>query len=158
MGIRYYAYPITADEYPRALENPCPFHSSDPLMDAWGSVDAMPEMLYLDKCWREFQALLGPLPGTPPRPALLLVEGQVTNTNTGWIPFERALSPDQVKAIAVDLATVGEQHIRDLLFDTDDTLLSRPEEYEYIAHYLADAKEFTARLAEQDRGLVYLIG
>jgi len=101
---------------------------------------------------------LEPLPGTPPRPAFLLVEGQVTNTDTGWIPFERALSPDQVKAIAADLATVGEQDIHDLLFDSDNALLSRPEEYEYLMYYLADAKESTARLAADGRGLVYLIG
>jgi hypothetical protein len=127
-------------------------------MDAWGPADARPEMLYLDKCWREFQALLRPSAGTPPRPAFLLVEGEVTMTDTGWIPFERALSPAQVKAIAADLATVSERHVRDLLSDSDYAPWSRPEEYEYIAHYLADAQEFTTRLAGDNRGLVYLIG
>lgn len=158
MGIRYYAYPITADEYPRALENPCPFHGRDPLMDAWGPSDARPEMLYLDKCWWELQELLGTVSEAPKRPAFQLVEGRVTDTPTGWIPFERALSPDQVKAVAADLSTVSEQDVRRMLSESQDPRASRPEEYDYIVHHLAAAQAFTESLAANGLGLVYLIG
>lgn len=159
MGIRYYAYPITSEQYPAALENPCPFHGDDPLMDAWGDPDDAPEMLYLDKCWRELQVLLGPKSGIENRPALQLVDGSVTDTPTGWIPYERALSPAEVHAIAGDLATVGESDIRRLmpLIAWRGAELEEGE-YEYIAQYLAAAQEFTQKLAREGRGLVYLIG
>ncbi|HEU4807139.1 MAG TPA: hypothetical protein VFT01_02670, partial [Homoserinimonas sp.] len=75
MGIRYYAYPITEDQYPLAVENPCRFHGSDPLMDAWGPADKKPDMLYLDKCWQQLQTLLGPGSGISDRPAFQPVEG-----------------------------------------------------------------------------------
>ena len=157
MGIRYYAYPITAEQYPQAVENPWRFRGSDPLMDAWGPVDEQPEMLYLDKCWRELQVLLGPESGVTGRPALQLVEGQVTHVGVGWIPYERALSPAQVQAVAADLATVGESDIRRLssaFVHRDDP----EQEFDYVAEYLAAAQEFTAVLAKDRRGLVYLIG
>ncbi|MEO6944795.1 MAG: DUF1877 family protein [Lacisediminihabitans sp.] len=157
MGIRYYAYPITADEYPLALENPCAFHGSDPLMDAWGPEDMKPEMLYLDKCWKELQTLLAPVPRQPNRPALQLVDGQVTHTETGWIAYERALGPAQVAAIAADLKTVSELDIRRMLPRFRSPHADN-EEYEYVAQYLADAQRFTTDLADSGRGLVYIIG
>ena len=115
-------------------------------------------MLYLDKCWNELQILLGPESGLADRPALQLVAGQVTHTETGWIPFERALNPVQVRAIAVDLATFEEADIRRILPRLRRRDESSEEEYEYVAQYLSDAQEFTARLASDGRGLVYLIG
>ena len=158
MGIRYYAYPITAEQYPLAVQNPCRFHGSDPLMDAWGPADEQPEMLYLDKCWRELQALLGPQSGVADRPALRLVEGHVTDVGMGWIPYERALSPAQVQAVAADLATIGESDIRRLLSAPSRREDSPDQEFEYVAQYLAAAQEFTAGLARNGRGLVYMIG
>jgi len=158
MGIRYYAYPIAAADYPRAVADPCPFHGSDPLADAWELERAKPEMLYLDKCWHELQALLGPAPGEPAREAFQLVEGQVTYVDQGWIAFERALSPAQVQAIAADMATVGETDVRNLLADYRGSGDSWESERRYIEQYLADAQEFTSRLASDGRGLVYLIG
>ncbi|MBC7441029.1 MAG: DUF1877 family protein [Ramlibacter sp.] len=158
MGIRYYAYPITADEYPLALKNPCLFHRSDPLTDAWGALETRPEMLYLDKCWSDLQHLLGSAPDQPDRPALQLVGGRVTFTSTGWIPYERALGPAQVKAIAADLGTVVEADIRRMVSEFPPLYGSAEQTYEYVAQYLADAKHFTARLATGGWGLVYLIG
>ena len=158
MGIRYYAYPITAEQYPSAVENPCLFHGSDPLMDAWGPVEEQPEMLYLDKCWHELQVLLGPQSGVADRPALQLVEGRVTDVGMGWIAYECALSPAQVQAVAADLATVGESDIRRLLPALNRWNDSVDKQFEYIAHYLGAAQEFTAVLAKDGRGLVYLIG
>lgn len=158
MGIRYYAYPITADEYSMARENPHPYLGDDPLMDAWGPIEDKPEMLYLDKCWNELQALLGSGSSVVDRPALQLVTGHVTDTPMGWIPFERALSPGEVLAIAVDLATVGEANIRDMMTLSAHSTPAFDGEHEYIAQYLSDAQKFTARLAADGRGLVYRIG
>jgi hypothetical protein len=158
MGIRYYAYPITADQYEAAVENPCRFHGSDPLMDAWGPEDEQPEMLYLDKCWYELQVLLGPASGVVDRPALQLVDGQVTNVDLGWIPYERALSPEQVREVAADLATVGESDIRGLLTELNRWNDSPEHSFSYVAQYLAAAQNFTAQLARDGRGLVYMIG
>ncbi len=158
MGIRYYAYPINAEDYARACENPCEFHGSDPLADAWGPRESQPEMLYLDKCWRELQLLLRSPAGQASRPAARLMERQVTHTDMGWIPFEQALSPAQVEAITEDLATVGESDIRRALPKFNRPQDSKEDEFEYVAQYLAEATRFTARLADEGRGLVYLIG
>ena len=59
---------------------------------------------------------------------------------------------------AEDLATVGETDIRYAppLFNSPRD--SEEEEFEYVAQYLAEATRFTARLADEGRGLVYLIG
>lgn len=157
MGIRYYAYPIPAEDYLRAVADPCLFHGIDPLMDAWGPDSSRPEMLYLDKCWQELQALLGPWSVQPARAAYQLVEGQVTHVETGWIPYERALSPDQVKDVASDLATVNDADVVRLL--AGYPVRNQPDtEHRYVAQYLAAAQNFTARLAGDGRGLVYLIG
>ncbi len=158
MGIRYYAYPITAEDYPRALENPCAFHGADPLMDAWGPIAEQPEMLYLDKCWRHLQVLLGPTTEGERRPASRLVEGDVTMTGEGWLPHEQVLSPAEVREIAVDLAVVGEAHVRDAMPDLPSWDRDGSEEFDYVMEYLAKAQEFTAALARTGRGLIYLIG
>jgi hypothetical protein len=158
MGIRYYAYPITADEYAVAVEDPCAFHGSDPLMDAWGPAELKPEMLYLDKCWSYLQVLLGSGSGESDRPALQLVDGKVTDTGTGWIPYEHALSPEQVKAVMSDLETVGESDIRRMLADNPRSDGRAESDFEYVAQYLEAAKRFTAQLARSNRGLVYMIG
>lgn len=158
MGIRYYAYPITSEQYPDALENPCLFHGADPLMEAWGPLEERPEMLYLDKCWSELQVLLGAESGVTERPALQLVAGQVTHTHDGWIPHEKALSPAEVQSIAADLASVGESDIRRLLSQLQRWRESDEQTYEYVAQYLTDAQAFTAKLSAAGQGLVYMIG
>jgi hypothetical protein len=158
MGIRYYAYPIDADQYEEAVKDPCRFHGSDPLMDAWGPTDEQPEMLYLDKCWHELQVLFSTGSGVADRPALSLVEGQVTHVEMGWIPFERALSPAEVAEIASDLETIGEADIRRLLPQLNRWNETPEQVYSYVANFLANAQEFTTRLAADGRGLVYMIG
>ncbi|GGF27078.1 DUF1877 family protein [Subtercola lobariae] len=160
MGIRYYAYPINAADYERARQNPCLFHGDDPLFDAWGKEEDRPDMLYLDKCWQEFQYLFGVSESRPARPAFMLVQGEVEFTSTGWIAFERALSPAQVREVAADLATITSETLR---AEISDLMTLRPnetseQEFDYVSPLLADAKSFVSRLAEQGKGLVYLIG
>lgn len=76
----------------------------------------------------------------------------------GWIPFERALDPDQVKAVAADLATLGDEDIRSALPRLAYPHDSLDEEFRYVRSYLSAAQEFTADLADRGFGLVYLIG
>jgi hypothetical protein len=160
MGIRYYAYPVEAVHSELAQVAPETFISDDPLYDAWGPQDARPDMLYLDKCWRELQALLAAVDGQPARPAFALVEGAVTFTDTGWLPFERALEPAQVSIIAEDLATISLKDVVALIdsspqsFEGDE----RENEIRYVTEYSDAAKGFTARLAREGRGLVCMIG
>lgn len=158
MGIRYYACPITAEAYVRAREKPCCPHGCDPLADAVGMSGDQSDILDLDKCWRDLRFILKPAAGQAARPASKLVEGRVTDTDTGWVPFKQALGPDQVSAIAVDLATVGEADIRRAVSARTHPDVSDDDEYHYIAQYLADATRFTARLASEGHGLVYVIG
>src|SRR5690606_14201418 len=78
MGVRYYAYPLAPELVGRAMDDPRPFLSDDPLADAWGlGRPRHPQMLYLDKCWRQLQSLTNP-PGGKPRPSHALVAGDVT--------------------------------------------------------------------------------
>ena len=115
-------------------------------------------MLYLDKCWNELQALLTSAEGEADRPALQLVDGIVTVTCEGWIPVERALSPEEVKAVADDLATVAESDVRRIASQFQRSNESEQMEYDYITQFLAAAQGFTASLANDGRGLVYRIG
>ena len=55
MGIRYYAYPVDREFIELARVSPRMFMSIDPFADVWGVVEERPEMLYLDKVWRDLQ-------------------------------------------------------------------------------------------------------
>ncbi len=158
MGIRYYAYPLPAEFVERARTDPHLFLSADPLADAWGPAEDRPKMLYLDKCWRHLQALTRPDHGAaPPRPAYRLFEGEVSYVEDGaHLPWVRVLDPEEVAEIARDLALLDEDDLRTW---TVETGLSRArEDFDYIKHYLAAAKDFIARMVPAGWGLVYLIG
>jgi hypothetical protein len=157
MGIRYYAYPVRERDITAARADPCAFHGDDPLVDAWGPEEERPEMLYLDKCWRELQTLFG----EPPRPALRLVEGAVTFMNGGaeWRAFEQVLDPEQVQAIADDIALVTDADVSRMIAENECYAYhGQEEEFRYVSEYLHRAQQFVAALAERKLGLVYLIG
>ncbi|MCU1579125.1 MAG: hypothetical protein JWP19_1329 [Rhodoglobus sp.] len=161
MGIRYYAYPVRASDIEFARANPRDFLAADPLADAWGPAELKPRMLYLDKCWGQLQEFLGPRPDRPERVAYQLVEGQVTHTSEGWIPFTRVLDPAQVHEIADELSQIGEVDVlaaRVRTFRRDGLVNDDPDELRYVMHYLNDAKSFVDALAEDDLGLIYTIG
>jgi hypothetical protein len=160
MGIRYYAYPVDAHLIELAKSSPRSFLSDDPLMDAWGPVDKRPPMLYLDKCWRELQVLLGGDSSSPNRPAFQLVEGNVVHVPEGWISHFAVLDPAQVVEIAKDLTVISPGQVRAKLtatrtFGPRDDL---DEEFRYVIQYLRDAVTFTTSLSERGDGLVYMIG
>jgi len=163
MGIRYYAYAFDADMTARALADPESFISDDPLADAWGMphgaqiavtnfVQSVPktEMLYLDKAWSGLQTLTrAGAPDISPRPAYRMFEGQVAMHERGWDPWVRALSPEEVVAIADDLVALRGS-VREVDIDDRDP--------EYVIGFLERAVEFVAGVAASHRGFAYLIG
>ena len=159
MGIRYYAYPVGAGDAELARVTPVAFMSADPLFEAWS--EDPPEMLYLDKCWSYLQRLLCPEYGETARPAYDLVAGDVVHHffEGTWEAVYRALDPSQVAAVAADLATVTNQDVAAML-EEEQRRLGPPknDDYGYMAFHLDKAKEFTARLGREGRGLVYKIG
>ena len=160
MGIRYYAYPVHSDDIARARADPLAFVSDDPFSDAWGPEELRPTMLYLDKCWHYLQVVLRPRSDGAPRTSFGLVEGQVTHTDRGWIPFVKLLAPDDVAAIADDLALVDGDDVR-IALGLDLTEIDEPSqlvEYDYVLQYLADARAFLAELVKHRQGMVYMIG
>lgn len=161
MGIRYYAYAFDSDQTERALADPRAFIGSDPLADAWGFEpharvaavsfeQAVPErdLLYLDKAWRELQLLTAPDAGSRRcRPAYRMFEGEVEMRYDGWIPWVRALTPAEVVDVADDLAALVEE-LNAESFEGRD----------YVLHFLDRARTFVMGLAEDGRGMAYLIG
>ncbi len=114
-------------------------------------------MLYLDKAWRQLHELFDRVcPAASP-----LVDGDVTHCSFGWIPHLGVLDPSEVVLIAAALSTVSES---DVLTEPlpahigDGLLRDISEELDYVVQYLEEAKKFTAALAEDSLGLVYMIG
>ena len=163
MGIRYYAYAFDADMTELALANPMSFIGDDPLADAWGMPHgaqvavtnfvqsvSKTDMLYLDKAWSSMQALSAPSrPKDTPRAAYRMFEGQITMTEYGWIPWVRALAPDDVVEIAEDLVDLQRSELEDAAGDQDTR---------YVLDFLQRAVEFVTNAAASNRGFAYMIG
>ncbi|MWV59473.1 DUF1877 domain-containing protein [Rathayibacter sp. VKM Ac-2754] len=163
MGIRYYAYAFDADRTEAALADPRSVIGDDPLADAWGMPhgaamavtnfeQSLPErdMVHLDKAWSPLQALTAArAPGGTPRPAHRMFEGRVTPNGYGWIPWMRALVPEEIAEIADDLVELQQ------VFDAGDPT---KDDAEYISRFLDRAVRFTTEVARSKRGLVYYIG
>lgn len=147
----------------RAQADPRSFISDDPLADAWrmphGAQTAVTnfeqsvpkkDMLYLDKAWSWLQAMTKPSATEHgPRPVYRMFEGQVTMQGYGWMPWVRAVSPEEVLEIAEDLTDL--QHaVRDEGIDDRDA--------RYMLDYLNRAVEFVTGVAASGRGFAYLIG
>jgi hypothetical protein len=158
MGIRYYAYPVPAEQSEEARASPRDFIGLDPLADAWGPAERRPHMLYLDKCWQNLQAVFNTGEDAPERPAYELVRGEVTMTDSGWIAVVRHLDPLTVRRIADDLALVDECQVMSALSGSPRLLRDFESDVDYTLHYLADARAFTEGLARTGTGLAYLIG
>lgn len=162
MGIRYYAYPVPSEFGAMAARSPRDFVGHDPLMDAWGPEEERPRMLYLDKCWGYLQMLFAPSGGRV-QPAYELVRGEVTHTGDGWISFVRYLANDEVRAIAEDLADAeaSDCFVMDgvsAMRRAGSSLDEFERDLDYVQAYLRDAAHFTAEVAKEGAGLVYMIG
>ncbi len=163
MGIRYYAYAFDADMTELALADPMSFISDDPLADAWGmphgaqvavtnfvQSTSKTDMLYLDKAWSSMQRISAPSrPEDRPRAAYRMFAGQVTMTEYGWIPWVRAVAPDDVLEIAEDLLDLQRCELEDVAGDQDTR---------YVLDFLQRAVEFVTNAAASNRGFVYMIG
>jgi len=78
-----------------------------------------------------------------------MFEGQVTMTEGGWIPWARALAPDDVAAIAEDLVDL-QRSVRDDAPNGEDN--------PYVLDFLQRAVEFVTLAASSNRGFAYMIG
>lgn len=108
------------------------------------------EMLYLDKAWSGLQQLTAPTSlDVMPRPAHRMFEGQVTPHEWGWLPWVRAIMPEEVSSIATDLANLVQEA-------SDEKL--KPDVDEPVWDYLKRAAQYAAQLAGDNRGFVYMIG
>lgn len=165
MGIRYYAYGFDAEHTDHAVADPNSFISADPLADTWGFPhgassasptfeQAVPErdMHYLDKAWRAMQSLTGRADGEPARPSFRMFEGDVVHHDCGWDRFVRALVPEEMPAIAADLAVMEAGWLRQHLHVPLQRDLA--EELGYLTEFLGRAQRFTEALVEDGRGMV----
>ena len=172
MGIRYYAYAFDEHMTEQALADPHSILSDDPLADAWGlepgamvSVTtfeqsvAERDMLYLDKAWRHLQALTAPaIANESARPAFRMFEGQVAMHALGWHPWVRVLPPAEIPEIARDLQRIDDAMVSEALVHAEFPGVEPREEAAYAADYLHRARIFVSGLAEEHRGMVYMIG
>ncbi|CDK01257.1 conserved hypothetical protein [Microbacterium sp. C448] len=173
MGIRYYAYAFDADLARQAVDDPHSILSSDPLADAWGlephasvgvttfeQTTPKRDMLYLDKAWRALQSLTRPSPiEAATGSSYRMFEGDVTMHGMGWDPWVRTIVPEEVPAIRDDLCAIDETRVHAWArtwrspHGADDDA-----ELQYVLDYLRRAQEFLESLADEGRGMVYLIG
>ena len=173
MGIRYYAYAFDADLTEQALRDPLSIMSSDPLADAWGmqphatvtvatfeQVSPKRDMLYLDKAWSAMQSLTRWFSvADGESSASRMFDGAVTMRGLGWDPWVRTIQPEEVPRIRDDLCAIHEVTVRQWArtwaspFGADDE-----DEVRYVLDFLERAQEFVSQLADDGRGMVYLIG
>jgi len=172
MGIRYYAYAFDVAMTEKAIADPRSVVGDDPLADAWGLepgfssgvTDFTPSLrqrdfLYLDKAWRHLQVLTAPRdPGDPPRPAFSMFVGSVRETGRGWIPWTRAVPPEEVSQIAEDLRELDRHAVESMVRGCGTGRDDARSEVDYVASYLEAAKRFTDGLSVDGRGFAYLIG
>lgn len=164
MGIRYSAYAFDAAQTERALADPRSVIGADPLADAWGLPpgfvsgvtdfeQTLParDLLYLDKAWSLLQQLTAPAAGEASRPAHWMFEGAVTETELGWLPWVRALAPVDVQLVAHDLEEID-------IAAAASRLRADGGDREWATQSLAKASAFVRQLADDGRGLAYLIG
>ncbi len=173
MGIRYYAYAFDADQTEAVLAEPGRFLSADPLADAWGlepgrsvsvnvtfqQVPPKREMLYLDKAWTHLQLITSAnTERSAPRPAFQIFEGQVTMHDRGWDPWIRAVTPEEVTLADQDLATITDHDAKSRVQQWYHGFRDPDDEVRYALDFLERARLFVHGLAEDGRGMVYMIG
>jgi hypothetical protein len=167
MGIRYFAFPVSADVAETAAASPRDYFRS---LSRYAGDPETPEPLEpcldLDKAWSYLQRILR-APGSEPwdeggRPAYELVRGHVENTDAGWRSFVRVLTASQVRAIAVDLSAVDECEVMTRLAGRVPHSSEDSERFEhdveYTLEYLQRAIEFVRDLSQRGLGLAYSIG
>lgn len=160
MGIKYFALPVPGPLVDIARINPRAFLSDHHFWASWSDPPDGPEVLFLDKAWRDLQWLLDGTGDDPPRAAYELVRGEATQYGYGWTPYDRVLSAPEVADVARDLAAVNVPELYQAYTPrvSPDWAAIMDGRREYVESYLWKASRFTARLAEQGLGLIYSIG
>lgn len=171
MGIRYYAYAFDSSITQAVLANPRAYLSADPFADAlglphgftMGTTDfqqgpPVEDMLYLDKVWRNLQLMTAPSdPSGECRPAYRMFEGEVTPLGgwEGWLPWVRAIPPEDVARIADDLETVTRADFIPWYSRHDG---DEESEAESVDQFVCRARKFLRGLEATGRGFTYMIG
>lgn len=156
MGIRYLAISIDLDDYAHISAGPCPTCGSRPHAREREYDEPEPDILDLDKSWGYLQGIFGSI-GL--RAASELIEGDVTHTSTGWIPYQGTVAPARVKEVAAELASVSERQVR-AYFQAGNLWKDErsKQDFEYVNSYVGSARQFAEKVAGDDRGIVYYIG
>ncbi|MGX1596003.1 DUF1877 domain-containing protein [Dietzia maris] len=175
MGIRYYAYAFDSEITQVVLADPRAYISADPLADAFGLPHGfavgttdfqqgppVEDMLYLDKSWRNLQMMTQPSdPDERARPAYRMFEGAVTPLGNweGWLPWVRAIPPEDVAWIADDLDAITRADFVPWFSRHSGPFGEDHEaEADYVDHFLGRARHFLRGLVTSGRGFAYLIG
>ena len=156
MGIRYLAISIDQQDFEHLSVGTCATCGEQPqLRHLDYEEDARRETLDLDKSWGYFQRVLE---SDPVRPAASLVRGDVTHTGYGWRAYRGLIAPADVPGVAEDLATVTSELVRERVLLNPRFGDRAEEDFEYVSHFLPEAQEFTKRVGDAGRGILYYIG
>ncbi|KYH46019.1 hypothetical protein AZH51_10215 [Branchiibius sp. NY16-3462-2] len=173
MGIRYSAVAFDAHLSDIARESPYRVYRRDPF-DRLKGIGCLPTCdhssrdwhepcrgcLLLDKAWRDLQMLTEPEWPEAARPAYRMFEGDVTY-GTDWseeFPWVAAIQPEDVPAIRDDLLTLGVDDFAPAVQRRRRNSDPVTDCFDYEVMFLEHAKKFMTWLAEDGRGMVYLIG
>ena len=116
-------------------------------------------MLYLDKAWSHLQTITSAdSEQSDPRPAFRVFEGRVTPHELGWEPWIRVVTPSEVVLAHEDLVTITDSDAEDCIRRWYRGFREPDAEVRYALDFLERARLFIRRLAEDGRGMVYLIG
>ena len=119
-------------------------------------------MLYLDKAWRNLQIMTEPSdPFGECRPAYRMFEGDVTPLENweGWLPWVRAIPPEDVAPIADDLDEISHaDFVSWFTRHNNESLEDGESEAEYVGFHIDRARRFLRTLEKSGRGFTYMIG
>lgn len=158
MGIRYLAISIDQQDYDHLRVGVCDTCGEQPQLRERDYVDEeRRDTLDLDKSWGFYQRVLA---SEPPRPAAALVHGDVTHTSYGWRSYRGLIDSEEVTRVADDLASVTPELVltRLLVHPRYGDGARAQQDVEYVSHFLPAAQEFTRRVADEGRAIVYYIG
>ncbi|AIY01520.1 hypothetical protein ART_1921 [Arthrobacter sp. PAMC 25486] len=160
MGISYFARPVPAGLVNIAKIDPGAFLDDALFWRTWTEHKGRPETLSLGDAWSDLQTLLADTRKDPPRPAYELVRGEPQYPGWHIQPFDRVLDPEQVTAVAGDLAQTDlkEMYQHCLPLHSPDWAAILAGRRGYVESYLAAAASFTAELSARGFGLIYSIG
>lgn len=76
----------------------------------------------------------------------------------GWESWVRTLTPPEALAVSRDLEDIPDEDVELRLRESHDFSRDLDGEVDYVVSYLRQARAFTANLAAEGRGMVYMIG